>query len=250
MSFLSTPGLRPDIVVVNSCISTCGRAAHWRQVLHLFNAWPLTPTVLSYNAALDACVRAAEWAQALEVLERLSGTSLPDVASYSLGAAIPGHFGDLLEKMSQQRLEANAVTYAAALEACSSVRNSEAVPMLAKELADSSQRIIRAPLVQPMLNTYQVGFSAVVAALDLLDAETLSEQLVQAFRRCLATKELQAFRGGRNSFLEMLPGFGGPLDLEVMAELGFLRLQAGWLPQARRATRAATPEGAAKPRAK
>ncbi|CAL1151434.1 unnamed protein product [Cladocopium goreaui] len=144
--------------------------------------------------------------------------------------------------------QANAVTYAAALEACLEAGTATPVPRLAHDLHLSSLRITQEPQAE-------VGAVAVVSALDLLDVENLlRDDLPSAFRMMTwtkVTKALQGFRGGR-SFLEMLPGFGGPLDAEAMRKLGLLRLDARWLPQARYGTRRAAPAVAAtaKPTAK
>ncbi|CAK9097723.1 unnamed protein product [Durusdinium trenchii] len=128
------------------------------------------------------------------------------------------------------------------------------VPKLSGQLHQSSLRITRSSHRSPS-EKYQVGASAVVAALDLLYGEhLLRHQLTRAFDRyrgMAALAALRCFRGGRSSSLEMLPGFGGPLDAEAMSQLDLLRLDAPWLSQARYLARRAGPLVAgAKPAAK
>eukprot|EP00434_Breviolum_minutum_P004029 symbB.v1.2.003546.t1/scaffold196.1/size274459/18 len=243
-----------DTVAVNSGISACERAERWSnaiQLLEYLTVLRLAGSVLTYNSVLDGCVRAAQWTQGLNALQSLCGALLkPDVTTQAVVVMIPGQMDIFMEELGAKGRQANAITYAAALDACLEAQIARAVPRLAAELHRSSMRwITEEPQVE---SNYQVGASAVVSALDLLHGEDLlGDELCKSFRRHIgvpALKVLRSFSGGRSS-LEQLPGFGGPLDLQAVKDLELLRLDASWQPQARMATRRRTPFGA-KPTAK
>eukprot|EP00435_Cladocopium_sp_Y103_P039648 s1208_g10.t1 len=252
LALLTMPTGKLDTVAVNSGISACERAERWCHAVNLLDFMAvlrLAASILTFNALLDGCVRAAQWLQGLEALRSLRGASLQaDVTTRSVAVMLPGQLG-FLEKTAEG--EANAVTYAAALEACLEAGTPTAVPRLADELHLRSLRITQGPR---SFASDEVGASAVVSALDLLDGENLlRDDLPSAFRAINGATfaALQGFRGGRSLNLEMLPGFGGPLDPEAMRKLGLLRLDAHWLPQARCNTRQAAPFAmGAKPTAK
>eukprot|EP00435_Cladocopium_sp_Y103_P067784 s167_g30.t1 len=116
----SMAGAQPDVISFNAVISACERASQWEVALLLFNEASDVDHVdhISINALLGALARAAQWSLAL----RISMTQNLDVigANAVVRACAAGSqwrwATQLLQELRESdRLEANAVSYAAAL---------------------------------------------------------------------------------------------------------------------------------------
>ncbi|CAE8593998.1 unnamed protein product, partial [Polarella glacialis] len=238
-----------DAAIFNTAIGACERASRWGRVICFLDDMRhhrLAASTLSFNAALDAFARSGEWSQALRAMHDMKGLRLqPDVVTYSASLAISSspdqgrswagpNVRRLLSEMKQQSVEANSVTYQAALAACENSADKQNVPELVELLSSSSLTLARQPLPtsSSTVGGYQIGVSAMVAALDLLDTHGLLKSLVATAFRCWAYKasllqllHLQCHSASdseqlqRRPLLEALPGLGC-FDAQALADLG------------------------------
>ncbi|CAJ1377898.1 unnamed protein product [Effrenium voratum] len=134
-----------DVVLCNMAISTCARAARWREALGLL-ALPATcglqASVVTQNAAMDACQKAEEWQKALELFTtwrvargRSSAVSFGiAMSALELGRCHWRLVMRMLTELTDSLLEANTVIYNAAMDACCAAQGWQQALHLLKEV--------------------------------------------------------------------------------------------------------------------
>ncbi|CAK0792276.1 unnamed protein product [Prorocentrum cordatum] len=120
-----------DLILCNTAVAACGRAARWREALGLLEAmpgWRYRPDAsargITCNTALGACSRAAEWSAAVLLLRDMPRRRLrADAVSFST-CITAGHkagrwdlAAGLLADMRGRRVAPNIITFNASVTA-------------------------------------------------------------------------------------------------------------------------------------
>ncbi|CAE8681375.1 unnamed protein product [Polarella glacialis] len=121
-------GYALDVAAQSAAVSACGRAGRWERSLLLLQELHASQggsaDAVARNAAVAACGGAGQWQWASWLLYQRGGP-LPDVVSCSSLVDSLGRVSrwqaalGLLGDMSSMKVEANSVSYAAAISACS-----------------------------------------------------------------------------------------------------------------------------------
>ncbi|CAK9062410.1 unnamed protein product [Durusdinium trenchii] len=116
--------LQPNSVTYNSAITACDKSQQWQTALHLLGTMPCRD-VISYNAAISACSRSHQWTQSLQLLKSLEEEEEEalEADEVSYGAALRSSSSecfalDVLERIERRRLELNLIVWNSALSAC------------------------------------------------------------------------------------------------------------------------------------
>ncbi|CAK9115921.1 unnamed protein product [Durusdinium trenchii] len=141
LEFGNVRRLQSSIVLCNAASSACEKGMRWQAAIDFLNACQrfVKPNIISYNAAISGCKQAAQWLSALDLFSELRHETYLDVITCNaLIASFDQMAGwkqslQMVQFLSQQRLEANAVTYGSLISACSKAKEwQRAVCLLAK----------------------------------------------------------------------------------------------------------------------
>ncbi|CAJ1406351.1 unnamed protein product [Effrenium voratum] len=129
LTTLQHEGLQGDAVLVSRAVSCAEKRRRWRQALRTWSEHAQrgssreSADPAPCNAAISACDKGGQWHLSLELLQQLTAEGLQADAVSFCAALAALRFAwrralELLRRMQDRRLEGNAFTYSAAISAC------------------------------------------------------------------------------------------------------------------------------------